>query len=225
MGLRRCTARVDQDRALRFPDGDGEIAFSHTSKERARLLLKAVFIAVAAASVPRGTLITATGPPKTARRIGIEQDREVGLQVSAENTVQFKYGLASQFTAASLVSLGRIREAIAEHDAALFKPWLNHFRNVLGARGKHQRHFGPRRKAVRRRVEQHAPNFFTGGGSTRLAGFYYFEARRAQSYRELPQLSALAGVVDSFKGNEFTAPGHVRNHISAHSVPSHGGLL
>src|ERR1700680_208363 len=120
MGLRRCTARVDQDRALRFPDGDGEIAFSHTSKERARLLLKAVFIAVAAASVPRGTLITAAGPPQTARRIGIEQDREVGLQVSAENTVQLKYGLASQLTDASLVSLGRIRKALdATHGALL----------------------------------------------------------------------------------------------------------
>src|SRR6266853_1872314 len=225
MGLRRCSASVDQDHALRFAGGDGEIAFPHPSKEPTCLLLEAVFIAVAAAAVPRGALITAAGPPQTARRIGIEQDREVGLQVSAENTVQLKYGLASQFPAASLVSLGRIRKAIAEHDAALFQRRLNHFRNVLGASCKHERHFGQRRKAVGRGVEQHTPNFFTGRSSARLAGFYHFEARRAQNYRELPQLSALAGAVESFKGNEFTAPGHVRNHISAYSVPSHHGLL
>src|SRR5579863_7311607 len=163
----------------------------------------------------RGALIAQAGASHAHRGIGVEQDRQVRLQVAAENAMQFEHGPATQLATTSLVSFGGIGEAIAENNLPAIERGLNHLRNMLSAGGEHQRHFCQRRKTLRGGVEQHPANLFSGRGSSRLARLYHLVSSKTQSVRQLAQLRALAGTVESFKGDEFSAPRHRGDDSSA----------
>ncbi len=129
--------------------------------------------------------------------------------------MQLQHGFTAQLAPAALIRFRRIRKAIAKHNLPAFERRLDHLRNVLRARCEHQSHFRQRRKTLGRRVQQNTANFLAGCRPARLARFHDFMSGRAQNRRQLAHLRALAGSVQSFEGDEFSAPRHRRNDSSA----------
>ena len=125
--------------------------------------------------------------------------------------MHLQHRLRAQLAASTLVSLGRIGEAIAEHDASFGERGQNDLVNVLGAGSEHERHFRERRKSRGGGVQQHVANSFARGGAARFAGDGDGEAVGAQGTRQFLDLGALAAAVETFEGNKFSARGHVGN--------------
>ncbi len=123
--------------------------------------------------------------------------------------MQLQHRLRAQLAACTLVSLGRIGEAIAEHNASFGERGQNDLVNVLGAGSEHEGHFSKRRKARGGGVQQHVANLFARIGATRFAGDGDREAVGAQGTRQLLDLRTLAAAVETFESNKFPAHGHV----------------
>ena len=219
MRLRRSATRIHRDNTLRLSCGNGTITFVHPCKESPALLLEAVFIAMMfprfLASTMRSPPVPPPRPPHAHRRIRIEQDRKISLQISTKNAMQLKHSLAAQLATSSLISLRGISEAIAQHNLPMIKRRLDHLRNVLRARSKHQRHLCEWRESLGGRVKQDPPNLLARSRSSRLARFHHLMPRRAQSSRQLAHLRALAGSVQPFERNKFPAPRHRGDDSSA----------
>ena len=92
---------------------------------------------------------------------------------------------------------------------------LDHFRNVLRARGEHQRHFRHRRQSLRLRVEQYAPDFLPRRRSSRLAGFNHLVSGGAKRLRQFAHLRALPGSVETFEGNKISRRRNIVGMIAA----------
>jgi len=120
--------------------------------------------------------------------------------------MQLQHRLGAQLAAAALVGLRGIGEAITKHNLPVIESRLDHLRNVLRPRRKHQSHLRQRRKTLRRRVQQNAANLLARRRSAWFARFHHFMSGRAQRSRQLTHLRALAGAVQSFEGDEFSAP-------------------
>ena len=138
--------------------------------------------------------------------------------------MQRQHRLAAQFAATPLVGFGGIGEAVAEHDASFRQRGLDHFRDVLGTRGEHQRQLRHRGEAGGRGIEQKAADFLSGRGPTWLARYDYREALCLQYACQFFQLRALAATVESFEGDEAAAMRvrrHSGNHKSAPGIWNH----
>src|SRR5579862_9778071 len=222
VSLRRCSPGIDRDYPLRLPGGECRITLVHTRKESAILLLEAVFIGGRDAALfagrilawIRGQLIAFAGSVQTHRRIGVEKNGQIRLQVSAKNAVQLEDVFAAQLAAIALVGLGGIGEAVAKNNFSAIQGRLDDLRNMLRAGGEHQGHFRQRREAGGFGVEQNLADFFRDRGSAGLARLNDFIARFAQNRRQLPELGALASPVETFEGDEFSRPQH-RGMIAA----------
>ena len=106
MGLRGRTLGIDYRDSVRLAFGDGHVPFADSRKKRARFLLETIFVAMATACASRGALIAPAGSTHNAGGIGIQQDRQIRLQISAQHSMQFEDWVAPQLPAAALVSFG-----------------------------------------------------------------------------------------------------------------------
>jgi hypothetical protein len=207
MRLPRRPPRIHHRNSPRLARGNRQISFMHPDKERSRLLLESVFI-VPATGTFRISPVPLPRSTHTRRRVRIQQNRQIRLQIATQYTMQLPHRLTPQLASAALVSLRRISKPIAEHDASLRQRQLNHFRNMLRPRSKHQRHLGQRRQPRRPRVEQHLANLFSRRRPAWLARLNNGMPCRAHHRRQLSQLRALASPVQPFKRNKFSAPRH-----------------
>src|ERR1700716_2093866 len=106
MGLRGRTLGIDYRDSVRLAFGDGHVPFADSRKKRARFLLETIFVAMAVESLVRRALVPAAGPADADGWIGIQQDRQIRLQISAQHSMQFEDWVAPQLPAAALVSFG-----------------------------------------------------------------------------------------------------------------------
>ena len=140
MRLRRATAGVDRDDALGLSRRNGSISSMHAGEESAVLLLEAVFvdwfIRILMWTGIR-TLIPSPGPPQAHCWIGIQQDSQVRLQISTEDTMQIKHILAAQLATIALISFRGVGEAITKYNLPVFHRRLDYLCYVLGSRSKH----------------------------------------------------------------------------------------
>src|SRR5215475_1594747 len=86
-------------------------------------------------------LITAASTVHAGSDIGVHEDGQVRLQISAEDAMQFQDRDTAQPASAALVGLAGISKAVAQHDISGCKGRQNDFLNMLSTRCKHQRQF------------------------------------------------------------------------------------
>ncbi len=135
------------------------------------------------------------------------------MQVSDQGAMQVMHRLAAEFASAALVGLAGIGEAVAENDLSGCQRRENDFVGVLGAGGEHERQFRHGSEAGGARIEQQAPDFFSGDGASGFAGHRYWDVLFLQNDGEALHLRALTAAVQAFEGDEFSAPRtHVGNH-------------
>src|SRR5712671_8143195 len=106
MGLRGRALGIDYRDSVRLAFGNGPVPFADSRKKRARFLLETIFVAMAVNSLVRRALVPATCPLDAHGGIGIQQDRQIRLQVSAQHTMQFEHRFTPQLSTAALVSFG-----------------------------------------------------------------------------------------------------------------------
>jgi len=209
--LGRGASRIDDLHSLRFAGGDGQVGVADASEEGPVFLFKTVFVFLRSFFCADCFvyLIAAAGALEAEGYVVVEQDGQVGLQIAAEKLMELKHRLGTEFAATALIRFRRIREAVAENDASFRQRWENHFVNMLRARGEHERHLGEGRKSGGGGVEQKFTNFFAGRSTSRLASDRYRVAVGSQRARQFFHLRALAGAVEAFEGNKFSAGGHL----------------
>jgi hypothetical protein len=99
MRLRGRAARIHHHNPLRLSRGNRYVTFVHAGEECAILLLEAVLVAVMLAYIFIGAIRSAQVAPPCAShahpRIGVEQDRQIRLQISAKDTVEFQNSFAA----------------------------------------------------------------------------------------------------------------------------------
>ena len=193
--------------SLGLAGGYGQVGVADTPEKSSIFLFKAVLVPFRAAR-----FVSSIAPPgalDAESHLVIEQDGQVGLQVAAEDFMHLQDRLGAELAASTLVSLGGIGKAIAEHDASFGERRQNDLMDVLRAGGEHERHFGERRKSRGGGVQQDVANSFASLSAARFAGDGDGEAVGAQGSREFLYLGALAAPVETFKGNKFSACGHV----------------
>src|SRR6185312_6469861 len=132
------TSRVDHRYSLGLAPGDREIGIAHATKERTALLLESVLIAFRAFISRRASHITTAGALHTRGNVRVHQNRQLGLQVSAENAMQSQHRLRAQLSATALVSFRRVGKPVAQHKFPLRDSRLNNFFDVLRARSEHE---------------------------------------------------------------------------------------
>ena len=208
-----CASGVYHVDSVRLAGCDGQVCMADTPEKGPAFLLKTVLVSFRAFIRPGAFVpsIATAGALDAECHFVVEHDRQVGLQVAAEDFVHLQNGLRAYLAASTLISLSRIGETIAEHDASFGERGQNHLVNVLGAGSEHERHFRERRESRGGGVQQHFANLFASGGAARFAGDGDREAVSAQRSRQFFDLSALAAAVETFEGDKFSACGHVGN--------------
>lgn len=217
MRLSRRPARIDHLYAVGFAGGDGEVGASNTSEKGPAFLLEAVLVFVRAAALV--LTIAAAGARHAETDFIVEKDRQVRLQIAAEDFVQEQDGFAAQFSSSTLVGLGRVSEAVAEHDPSLGERGQNHLVNMLSAGGEHESHLSQWSEPGSRRVQQHFADLFAGGGAAWFACDGDGDAVGAQGSRQFLDLRALAAAIEAFERNKLSAWGHAGNDSRAAGVP------
>ena len=81
--------------------------------------------------------IATPGALDAERHFVIQHDRQVGLEVAAQDFVHLQHRFGAQLAASALVGLGRISKAIAEDDPSIGERRQNDLVNVLGAGSEH----------------------------------------------------------------------------------------
>jgi len=132
----RSPASVDDSDALRFTLGNCQEGVVDTAKERAALLLEAVFIGVSSGARDQ---IAVFGAGQADGEVAIQHECQVRLDIIAQHAVQGEYGFAAELTASTLVGFRRIRKAVAENVFAGSERGQNDFAQMLNASGEHQR--------------------------------------------------------------------------------------
>jgi hypothetical protein len=205
MGLRCRSARINQHNSLRFPSCNCQIRAADSGEESSALLFEAVLVVLAAAIFGGVGFVAAAGAFYACGHIRVHEDGEVRLQAVAQDAMQSQDWFAAQLAASTLVRFGGVGEAVAEHNPAFRQGGLDHFRDVLGSRGKHQGKFRHGREAGSGGIEQESADFLSHGGSARLTSSHHRQALRAKYGRQLLQLRAFAAAVESFEGDEPAA--------------------
>ncbi len=132
----------------------------------------------------------------------IEQQGEIGLQVSVHPLLELLEFGAVQTAPSSLIGIGRIAEAVADHPLAAGQRRFDHFRQMFAARCEHQQGFGFK---MHRLVQQQFPEFLAEFGTARLTGDMDDFSLVTQKRRQPLDMAAFAGAVDTLEGNEFSS--------------------
>jgi hypothetical protein len=207
MRLTRRTPRIHHYHSTRLTLRNRHIPIAHAAKERPCLLLKTIFI-MTSRSILRIALVPLPGPVHTGMRARIQQQRQIRLQISAQDPMQFANSLASQPPSVSLIGLGRVGKPVAQHEASRRQRRFDHFGDVLRARCKHQRHFRQRSQSRCPGMQQHLPNLLSRRRPPWLSSLDDLVSCRAQRRRKLAHLRALACAVKSLECDEFPTPRH-----------------
>ena len=168
-------------------------------------------------------LIAPTSTGDAGRDLGVHQNRQVGSQIAAQNSVQFENWLTAQLASPALIGFARIGESVAENYFSPTQSGKNDFLDVLLTRGEHQRqlsHWIERRCS---RVEQQLANFISRRGATGFARDRHFETLLPQLAREPLQLRAFAASIETFEGDKPATPRTHREIITAR-VPAQPGV-
>ena len=198
-------ACIYYDDPLRLAGSDCQVSASNPDKKGPAFLLKAVLIGFPV-SISAGTcVVAAPGAFHAGGNIGLHQNRQIRFQISAQDPVQLQHRPAAEFATTALIGFRRVGEAVAEHHAAFGERGLNDFCNVLRARGEHQSQLSQRGQAGGPSVEQNVSDFFSHGGSTRLARNHHGKVMGSQHIGELFQLRALAATIQAFHSDELSA--------------------
>ena len=86
-------------------------------------------------------VVAGAGATEGGRKVGQQQDGEVGLEVSADCLVKSEHTVASKLTASTLVCLRGIRKAVAKYNSAGSQCGKNDLSDGLSAVGKHEGEF------------------------------------------------------------------------------------
>jgi len=203
MCLRRRAAGVDDCDSAWFAARNGEVAVADASEEGAVFLLEPVLVFLMFC----GLLVAAAGALDASCYVGVHQDGEVGLEVATQDAVKIEDRVATELPAGALVGLGGVGEAVAEHGFALREGGLDHFADVLGARGEHEGHLGHGGQAGGGRVEDDVADLLAGRRASGFAGDDDGKASGTKGLGEFFDLRALAGAVEAFEGDELAAMG------------------
>jgi len=217
--LRRRPPRIHHYHPLRLAPRNRHIAVSYSPEKRPALLLETILVFVLSSGLRCFRDVAPPRPLHARCHIRIEQDRQIGLQVVAQNAMQLQHGLCSQLPSAPLVGLRVICEPVAQHHLPLGHGVFDDLPNMLRPRRKHQRHLCHRRKFSCCRVQNDMAYLLACRRSARLASDHHRLPKRPQRLRELLYLRALAGSVQTFKCDELTAMGLGHVGIIKHSVP------
>lgn len=135
---------VDDGDPLRLAFGDCKIGLVDPGEEGAVLFFETVLVGVDLSVFGRCVTVATAGALDAYGAVGIHQDGEVGMQVSAENLMKLKDRLAAELASTSLISFSRVGEAVAQNDLAFGQRRLDDFVDMLGASGEHEGEFGMR---------------------------------------------------------------------------------
>ena len=208
MRLPRRPARVDHHHA---PGSRAAIARypSCTRPKNARVSCSNRF----SSRVPRRRLrsraCSVAAPGSRWPPLRIQQDRQIRLQIPAQHPMQLPHRLAPQPPPASLISLGRIREPVAQHDRCP-QPAPAQSLPQYAAPAKQTSAPSPPAAKVPPSPNRAAPCGSSPPSSvppgSRVSTTLCPAARSDR--RQLPHLRALARSVEPFKRDELSAPRH-----------------
>src|SRR5579859_2309571 len=102
MRRHRRAAGVDNYYTPRLALGNRHEAFAHAREESPRLLLETIFV-VAMAPSPRNAFISPARATYAGMSVGIEQNRQIRLQIPAKHTMQFQHITTTQLAAIALI--------------------------------------------------------------------------------------------------------------------------
>ncbi len=167
----------------------------------------------------RGALpvITSPGPGEAGCEIRLQQNRQIGLQIIADEAVHFEHDFAAQLAAATLIGLGGISEAVTQDDFSGGKGRADDLGDAL-APGRQTS--APVQRAGSDRggtgIEHDERRRVAEGSAAGLARDHDVYAARPQIFgEELAQLGALAAAVETFECDEFSLR-HGRSLSSAY---------
>ena len=132
---------LDEDDPVWFAPGDFAVLLPDAAEERIVLCLEAALV-LAIASLHAHVAVA--GALERCLKAGKEQQCEIGLQAAADEPVEFEHQFRAQFSAAALVGLGGVGEAVAENDLSGSECGPNDLSDSLSAVGEHQGHLGNR---------------------------------------------------------------------------------
>jgi hypothetical protein len=161
---------LDEDDAGWFAEGDFAIFLPDAGVEGTLLQFEAIFVGARIwAGLGLDSLIAAAGAEEGRLEAGKEQEGQVGLEIAAEETVEFEDGFGAELAPSTLVGLGGVGEAVTKDDSAGVEGGLDDFGDGLGAIGKHEGHFRHGREAGGAGIEDEGANAVAGDGSAGLA--------------------------------------------------------
>jgi hypothetical protein len=152
--------------------------------------------------------------------IDINQDRQVGMDVLARDSVEIEDDTGIEAAAASLINQSGIGEAVAEDDVSLWKRWANHLLYILGATGEVKQQFGPRVEVPGVGIQENLSNLLSCFGP---AGFYSLDHIAAEGSKVVgkkAKLGTFTAAIDPLERDEDSPFLHPENPI----VPDSPGL-
>ena len=187
---------------------DFQISAPDTAEKGPALLLKPVLVAFPALALGSARTITAPRPLDAGGHIRIHQDRQIGLQVPAQNLMERANWLAAQLAPSTLVRLAGVGKAVAKDELTFGQGRLNNFFNMLSPRSKHQGKFSKRREVGRACIQEQVANLLSGHATARFSGYDNLQSVGPQGACQLLHLRALAAPVKAFDGNKSAALRH-----------------
>ena len=135
----------------------------------------------------------------------VEEQRQVRPQIALHPVLDRRYPRRRNAAAASLVGIGGIGKAIAQHDLAGVQCRTNHAGDVLGARREHQQHFAFGGDVQLAAMQQDIADAFTEFGAAGFARHHDFAPRTLQPIPDESQVGALPGSLSTFQRDEYSS--------------------
>jgi hypothetical protein len=192
--MSRVGPRIDEHAALGLAPGDVKEAVAQALVELGRQKLEP--------GRGGGTL------RRTRQAFGhgkIEDQREVRREPLGNEAVQRHQRLARKTAAPALIGLGRIGEAVAQHDAALGKRRPDGGDEMAAPRRDHEQRLAFGVPALGRAGEEQVAQGFGAGRTAGLARRQRVDAGTRERRRQERDLCGLAGALAAFKGDEAAA--------------------
>ena len=129
----------------------------------------------------------------------VKQQGQVRLQTLLNPGLQLFQAFPCNAAPTALIGEAGIGETIRDHDIAPHQCGSNDLFNVFTTGRKHDQGLG---LGVHGLIEDDGAQAFPKRGSARLTGHHHRAARRPEMAFKPGQVRALAGAIESFKGNE-----------------------
>ena len=209
MGLRpasRCIRlqprRIDDTDPFRLLHRTFAVGLTYPLKERRRLAFEAI-----------RRLGTARGACQAGGHGQVEQQGQVGSQVTLNQTLELGDASRVQSPAAALVGVGRVGETITQDPLPAREGRADDPRQVVGTRGEHQQQFAVVAHAVGVVAEQQFADPFGERCPAGLAGYDDPSAGGLEMRADELEAGRLPGALAAFQGDE-ASPRHPRRPLS-----------